>query len=70
MQRAAAWLCFGTGEESCGNVLSKATRRRFGRWGEDADAEATEKWVRYFCFLVVRHVKIYPRKVAGFSQDS
>jgi sn1-specific diacylglycerol lipase len=45
MQRAAAWLCDGSGEESCTNVLSKATRRRFGRGGEEEDAEATAQWV-------------------------
>ncbi|KAG8682595.1 hypothetical protein FRC08_014867 [Ceratobasidium sp. 394] len=48
MQRAAAWLCFGSGDESCGNVLSKATRRRFGRGGEEEDAEATAQWLLSF----------------------
>ncbi|QRV72315.1 Lipase (class 3) [Ceratobasidium sp. AG-Ba] len=48
MQRAAAWLCAGTGEESVGNVLSKATRRRFGRGGEEEDAEATAQWLLSF----------------------
>jgi hypothetical protein len=48
MQRAAAWLCVGSGEESCGNVLSKATRRKFGRQGEEEEAEVTEKWVSIF----------------------
>ncbi|KAG8790624.1 hypothetical protein FRC12_011438 [Ceratobasidium sp. 428] len=48
MQRAAAWLCFGTEEESCGNVLSKATRRRFGRGGEEEDAEVTAQWLLSF----------------------
>ncbi|KAL5637227.1 hypothetical protein ACGC1H_001018 [Rhizoctonia solani] len=45
MQRAAAWLCVGSGEESCSNMLSKATRHRFGRQGEDEEAEATAKWL-------------------------
>ncbi|KAF8760049.1 Lipase (class 3) [Rhizoctonia solani] len=44
MQRAAAWLCVGSGDESCGSVLSKATRRKFGRQGEEEEAQATEKW--------------------------
>ncbi|CAE6380451.1 unnamed protein product [Rhizoctonia solani] len=48
MQRAAAWLCVGSGEESCGNVLSKATRRKFGRQGEEEEAEVTEKWLLAF----------------------
>ncbi|CAE6385087.1 unnamed protein product [Rhizoctonia solani] len=47
MQRAAAWLCVGSGEESCGNVLSKATRRKFGRQGEE-EAQVTEKWLLAF----------------------
>ncbi|CAE6474763.1 unnamed protein product [Rhizoctonia solani] len=48
MQRAAAWLCVGSGEESCSSVLSKATRRRFGRQGEDEEAEVTAKWLLAF----------------------
>lgn len=47
MQRAAAWLCVGSGEESCSSILSKATRHRFGRQGEDEEAEATAKWVSW-----------------------
>jgi sn1-specific diacylglycerol lipase len=50
MQRAAAWLCFGTGDESCGNVLSKATGRR-GRKGEEENTETTEIWVSYIPFV-------------------
>ncbi|KEP49016.1 lipase [Rhizoctonia solani 123E] len=45
MQRAAAWLCVGSGEESCSSILSKATRHKFGRQGEDEEAEATAKWL-------------------------
>ncbi|KAF8742878.1 Lipase (class 3), partial [Rhizoctonia solani] len=48
MQRAAAWLCVGSGDESCGSVLSKATRRKFGRQGEEEEAQATEKWLLAF----------------------
>ncbi|CAE7139211.1 unnamed protein product [Rhizoctonia solani] len=48
MQRAAAWLCVGSGEESCSSVLSKATRHRFGRQGEEEEAEATAKWLLAF----------------------
>ncbi|KDN38893.1 hypothetical protein RSAG8_09174, partial [Rhizoctonia solani AG-8 WAC10335] len=48
MQRAAAWLCVGSGEESCSSILSKATRHRFGRQGEDEEAGATTKWLLAF----------------------
>jgi len=48
MQRAAAWLCVGKGEESCGNVLNKATKRRFWKRGEDVDVEATAQWLLSF----------------------
>ncbi|CAE6476932.1 unnamed protein product [Rhizoctonia solani] len=48
MQRAAAWLCVGSGEESCSNVLSKATRHKFGRRGEEEEAKITEKWLLAF----------------------
>ncbi|KAJ1308309.1 hypothetical protein OPQ81_004021 [Rhizoctonia solani] len=48
MQRAAAWLCVGSGEESCSSVLTKATRHKFGRQGEEEEAEATAKWLLAF----------------------
>ena len=54
MQRAAAWLCVGKGEESCGNVLNRATKRRFWKKVEEVDAEATAKWVSlYPCVMNV-----------------
>ncbi|CAE6535724.1 unnamed protein product [Rhizoctonia solani] len=48
MQRAAAWLCVGSGEESCSSVLTKATRHKLGRQGEDEEGEAASKWLLAF----------------------